>query len=101
MILLFLRFMVLQRMKGICRKGFMAQNTTGLGVCRGLLKSLNLIGCFPPKPPTRSVMHSDHRRAAGKQQEYRGNQREVLFKAELFVVQQPPEMRRSENTRQE
>jgi hypothetical protein len=54
------------------------QKTTGLGFTRGLFKSPNLTGCFPPKPPARFLMHSDHRRDGKKQQEYRGNKREGL-----------------------
>ena len=76
--------------KGICKLGNSAvdriagsadresQKTTGLGFSRGLFKSPNLTGCFPPKPPARFLMHSDHRRDRKKQQEYRGNKREGL-----------------------
>src|SRR5262249_16777616 len=37
-------------------------------------------GCFPPKPPARLLMHSDHRRSPKFQQEYRGTQREILLR---------------------
>jgi len=56
-----------------------SEKTTGLGFSRGLLLEPYLTGCFPPKPPVRSLIHSDHRRPRQKQQEYRGNKREDLY----------------------
>src|SRR3954462_4185913 len=90
MIFLCLPFTDLQRTREICNFGGrcsmsckplkrnVPQKTTGLGFSRGLFKSPNLAGCFPPKPPARFLMHSDHRREGKKQQEYRGNKREGL-----------------------
>src|ERR1051326_7785016 len=96
MILLCLLFTGLLRTKGICKEyaaegtpphasqkractgpglqSIHPPKTTGLGFSRGLFKSTNLTGGFPPKPPARSLMHSDHRRDGKKQQEYGGNQ---------------------------
>lgn len=38
-----------------------------------------LTGCFPPKPPARLLIHSDHRSRREYQQEYGGNKREILL----------------------
>ena len=57
----------------------MPEKTTGLGFSRGLFLEPYLTGCFPPKPPVRSLIHSDHRRARQKQQEYRGNKRKTYI----------------------
>jgi hypothetical protein len=38
-----------------------------------------LAGCFPPKPPARLLVRSDHRRGGEFRQEYGGNEREILF----------------------
>jgi hypothetical protein len=57
----------------------MPEKTTGLGFSRGLFLEPYLTGCFPPKPPVRFLMHSDHRRDRQKQQEYRGNKRDDLY----------------------
>src|SRR6478736_10058633 len=84
------RFMAPRRTKETCKFGpglfdvrqaawkKHPKKTTGLGFSRGLFKSPNLAGCFPPKPPARFLMHCDHRRDAKNQQEYRGNKREGL-----------------------
>src|SRR5579864_4088332 len=68
-----------QPTKEICKEGFARKILQASVFSRGLLKSPNPTGCFPPKPPARLLMHSDHRSPAESQQEYRGNQWEGLF----------------------
>src|SRR6478672_8206784 len=101
----FPRFTAPRRTKGICnlsglvrcpagRLEEVPEKTTGLGFSRGLFKSPNLAGCFPPKPPARFLMHCDHRRDGKKQQEYRGNKREGLDRRGCGAFQDLQEMRR-------
>lgn len=54
----------------------------------------HLTGCFPPKPPVRLLMHSDHRRQPYLRQEYVGNKREILLQRSSFTARQPQGMRR-------
>src|SRR5882724_413753 len=90
------RFMGRRRMKGICRLGFFDRGLALLiarksKVCRKKLQASvlaeacflepYLTGCFPPKPPVRSLIHSDHRRVRQEQQEYRGNKRKTYISA--------------------
>src|SRR5438270_10991036 len=101
MIFLCLPFTDLQRTREICNFGGrcsmsckplkrnVPQKTTGLGFSRGLFKSPNLAGCFPPKPPARFLMHCDHRSQPKNQQEYRGNKREGLDRRGCRAVEGP------------
>jgi hypothetical protein len=89
------RFMGHPPMRETCKAGFAAKILQASVFSRGLLKSPNPAGCFPPKPPARLLMHSDHRRERPKQQEYRGNKREGLVPRRGVSGRNPQKMRQS------